>query len=39
VFKANIQRVMSETMAFIDYDTMETVPMHDVVVRALPHTS
>ena len=39
VFKANIKRVMSETMAFIDYDTMETVPMHDVVVRALPHTS
>jgi hypothetical protein len=39
VFKANIKRVMSETMAFIDYDTMETVPMHDVVVRGLPHTS
>jgi hypothetical protein len=37
--KANVQRVLSETMAFIDYDTMETVPMHDVVVRALPHTS
>ena len=36
VFKANIQRVMSETMAFIDYDTMETVPMHELVVRALP---
>ena len=39
VFKANIQRVMSETMAFIDYDTMETVPMHDLVVRALPRTA
>jgi hypothetical protein len=38
-FKANLKRVMTETMAFIDYDTMETAPMHDVVVRALPHTS
>ena len=38
-FKANIQRVLSETRAFIDYDSMETVPMHDVVVRLLPHTS
>ena len=39
VFKANIQRVLSETTAFIEYDTMETVPMHEVVVRALPHTA
>jgi hypothetical protein len=39
VFKANIQRVLSETTAFIDYDAMETVPMHDLVVRALPHAS
>jgi hypothetical protein len=39
VLKANIQRVMSETTAFIDFDTMETVPMHDLVVRALPHTA
>jgi len=38
-FKANVQRVISETTAFIDYDSMETVPMHDVVVRALPHTA
>jgi hypothetical protein len=37
VFKANVQRVLSETTAFIDYDAMETVPMHDVVVRLLPH--
>jgi hypothetical protein len=39
VFKANVQRVISETTAFIEYDTMETVPMHEVVVRALPHTA
>jgi hypothetical protein len=39
VLKANIERVLSETMAFIDFDTMETVPMHDLVVRALPHTA
>jgi hypothetical protein len=39
VLKANLQRVMSETTAFIDFDTMETVPMHDLVVRALPHTA
>jgi len=39
VLKANLQRVLSETTAFIDFDTMETVPMHDVLVRALPHTS
>jgi hypothetical protein len=38
-FKANLQRVLSETTAFIDYDSMETVPMHDVVVRLLPHTA
>jgi hypothetical protein len=38
-FKANVRRVLSETTAFIHYDTMETVPMHDVVVRALPLTS
>jgi hypothetical protein len=38
-FKANIQRVLSETQAFIDYESMETVPMHDVVVRLLPHTA
>jgi hypothetical protein len=38
-FKANVKRVLSETTAFIDYDSMETVPMHDVVVRALPHAS
>jgi hypothetical protein len=39
LFKANVKRVLSETTAFIDYDSMETVPMHDVVVRALPQTS
>jgi hypothetical protein len=39
VLKANVERVLSETMAFIDFDTMETVPMHDLVVRALPHTA
>jgi hypothetical protein len=39
LFKANVRRVLSETTAFIDYDSMETVPMHDVVVRALPQTS
>jgi hypothetical protein len=39
VLKANVQRVLSETTAFIDFDTMESVPMHGVVVRALPHTS
>jgi hypothetical protein len=38
-FKANVKRVLSETTAFIHYDSMETVPMHDVVVRALPQTS
>ena len=39
ILKANMERVLGETMAFIDFDTMETVPMHDVVVRALPHTA
>jgi hypothetical protein len=39
LFKANVKRVLSETTAFIDYDSMETVPMHDLVVRTLPHTS
>jgi hypothetical protein len=36
VLKANIQRVLSETTAFIDFDTIETVAMHDHVVRRLP---
>jgi len=35
VLKANIQRVMSETTAFIDFDTIETVPMHDHLVRRI----
>ena len=39
VLKANLERVMSETTAFIDYETMETVPMYDHVVRAIPHTA
>jgi hypothetical protein len=39
VLKRNMHRVLSETTAFIDFDTMETVPMHDTVVRSLPHTS
>jgi hypothetical protein len=34
--KANLQRVMSETTAFIDYDTIQTVPMHDLLVRTAP---
>ncbi len=39
VLKANMERVLGETMAFIDFDSMETVPMHDLVVRPLAGTA